>query len=92
VGRRQAVADRRPAIGNHDFDDGREAMPELPLLCANADAELPPSALIGELGVIGLTHPAVHELTRAPEPYATGGASTPPRCGATGRLGRRAAA
>jgi hypothetical protein len=60
------------AIGNHDFDDGREAMPELPfpVLCANADADLPPSVLVGELGVIGLTHPAVHELTRAPEPYA----------------------
>jgi len=60
------------AIGNHDFDDGLDAVPELPFpwLCANADAGLPPTALVGDVGVIGLTHPAVHTLTRAPAPHA----------------------
>src|SRR4051794_40643349 len=59
------------AVGNHDFDDGIEAVPELafPLLCANADAGRPATALIGDLGVIGLAHPQVDELTRAPTPY-----------------------
>jgi hypothetical protein len=59
------------AAGNHDFDDGIEAVPELPfpLLCANADAGLPATALVGDVGVIGLTHPQVHELSRAPRPY-----------------------
>jgi 2',3'-cyclic-nucleotide 2'-phosphodiesterase (5'-nucleotidase family) len=59
------------AIGNHDFDDGIDAVPELPfpLLCANADAGLPATALLGDVGVIGLTHPQVHEFTRAPAPF-----------------------
>jgi 2',3'-cyclic-nucleotide 2'-phosphodiesterase (5'-nucleotidase family) len=59
------------AVGNHDFDDGIEAVPELPfpLLCANAGVGLPATALLGEVGVIGLTHPQVHEFTRAPAPY-----------------------
>jgi hypothetical protein len=49
------------AAGNHDFDDGIEAVPELPfpLLCANADAGLPATAIVGDVGVIGLTHPQV---------------------------------
>jgi len=78
------------AIGNHDFDDGREAMPELPfpVLCANADADLPASALIGELGVIGLTHPAVHELAPlAPRPFADW--RVPEHAGALRRDGAR---
>jgi hypothetical protein len=59
------------AVGNHDFDDGIEAVPKLPfpLLCANADAGLSATVRIGDVGVIGLTHPQVHELTRAPAPY-----------------------
>ncbi len=59
------------AAGNHDVDDGIEAVPELPfpMLCANAGAGLPATALIGDVGVIGLTHPQVDELTRAPAPY-----------------------
>jgi hypothetical protein len=59
------------AAGNHDFDDGIEAVPELPfpLLCANADAGLAATAIVGDVGVIGLTHPQVDQLTRAPAPY-----------------------
>src|SRR5215210_9066963 len=51
------------AAGNHDFDDGVEAlrsaaaMLRFPLLCANVDVGLPGSALVdtaaGPLGVIG---------------------------------------
>src|SRR5688572_24946749 len=41
-----------------------------PVLCANLDVGLPPSALVpsdaGAVGVIGLTHPAVDRFTRAP--------------------------
>jgi len=69
------------AAGNHDFDDGVEALlaiaPRLgfPLLAANVDAGLPPATLIdtdaGPLGVIGITHPRVHELSGgAPAPVA----------------------
>ncbi|WP_028059824.1 metallophosphoesterase [Candidatus Solirubrobacter pratensis] len=59
------------AAGNHDFDDGREALPRLPFphLCANADVGLDATAMVGDLGVIGLTHSQVHCLAQAPEPY-----------------------
>jgi 2',3'-cyclic-nucleotide 2'-phosphodiesterase (5'-nucleotidase family) len=66
------------AAGNHEFDDG---VPDLlkatrvlpyPLLCANVDVGLPGSAIVetkaGALGVIGLTHPHVHRLSKAPAP------------------------
>ena len=66
------------AAGNHEFDDGVPALLEAdrrlpyPLLCANVDVDLPASALVetgaGPLGVIGLTHPQVHRLTKAPAP------------------------
>jgi hypothetical protein len=66
------------AAGNHEFDDGVPALLEAarllsyPLLCANADVGLPPSAMVetgaGPLGVIGLTHPHVHRLSQAPPP------------------------
>ena len=66
------------AAGNHEFDDGVPALLEAarrlpyPLLCANVDVDLPASALVetdaGLLGVIGLTHPQVHRLTKAPPP------------------------
>jgi len=66
------------AAGNHEFDDGVPALLEAarllpyPLLCANADVGLPATAMVetgaGPLGVIGLTHPHVHQLTKAPPP------------------------
>ena len=66
------------AAGNHEFDDGVPALLEAtrvlpyPLLCANLDVGLPASATVdtggGPLGLIGLTHPRVHRLSRAPPP------------------------
>jgi hypothetical protein len=63
------------AAGNHDFDDGVEALQRAaarlryPLLAANVDAGLAPAALLdteaGALGVVGLTHPRVDELSPA---------------------------
>ncbi len=69
------------AAGNHDFDDGLEALGaaaerlSFPLLAANVDAGLPGSVLLatdaGPLGAIGLTHPQVDELSAgAPQPFA----------------------
>src|SRR5829696_8973341 len=68
------------AAGNHDFDDGPQALLAaaewlaFPLLCANADAGLEPTALVetggGPLGVIGLTHPHVVLLSDVPRPRA----------------------
>jgi 2',3'-cyclic-nucleotide 2'-phosphodiesterase (5'-nucleotidase family) len=68
------------AAGNHDFDDGLDALqgvvPRLryPLLAANVDAGLPATALLdteaGPLGVVGLTHPQVDRLSpSAPRPF-----------------------
>jgi 2',3'-cyclic-nucleotide 2'-phosphodiesterase (5'-nucleotidase family) len=64
------------AVGNHEFDDGVEAMRaavarlRFPVLCANVDVGLDPCALVptdsGPVGVIGLTHPQVDRFTRAP--------------------------
>jgi 2',3'-cyclic-nucleotide 2'-phosphodiesterase (5'-nucleotidase family) len=64
------------AAGNHDFDDGLDALHDgvgqltYPTLCANADVGLPPTALLdtpaGGLGVIGLAHPEGHRFTAAP--------------------------
>jgi 2',3'-cyclic-nucleotide 2'-phosphodiesterase (5'-nucleotidase family) len=64
------------AVGNHEFDDGMEAMRaavarlRFPVLCANLDVGLDPSALVptqgGPVGVIGLTHPRVDVFTQAP--------------------------
>lgn len=62
--------------GNHDFDDGVDALVAgarqvpYPMLCANVDVGLPPTALLdtpaGPLGVIGLAHPDGHRFTAAP--------------------------
>jgi 2',3'-cyclic-nucleotide 2'-phosphodiesterase (5'-nucleotidase family) len=67
------------AAGNHDFDDGLPALQEgarslgYPMLCANVDAGLAPTALLetpaGPLGVIGLAHPQGHEFTPARPPF-----------------------
>ena len=68
-------------VGNHEFDWGlghlaehRHTLP-FPLMCANLDIGLPPTALLdteaGKVGFIGLTHPEVDAFT----PYAPG----PPR-------------
>jgi 2',3'-cyclic-nucleotide 2'-phosphodiesterase (5'-nucleotidase family) len=64
------------AVGNHEFDDGMEAMRagiarlRFPVLCANLDVGLDPCALVttdsGPVGVIGLTHPRVEVFTQAP--------------------------
>ena len=64
------------AAGNHEFDDGVDALLDaarslsFPLLCANVDIGLPPTALIetpaGAVGVIGLTHPHSDLHSRAP--------------------------
>lgn len=64
------------AAGNHDFDDGLDALRDgaarlgYPMLCANVDAGLPATALLdtpaGAVGVIGLAHPEGHEFTAAP--------------------------
>ena len=61
------------AAGNHDFDDGVDALLDgagplpYPMLCANVDVGLPPTALLdtpaGPLGVIGLAHPDGHRFT-----------------------------
>ena len=66
------------AAGNHDFDDGVGALHSaverlsFPLLAANVDAGLWPSVLFetaaGPLGVIGLTHPRVDELSGGAPP------------------------
>jgi 2',3'-cyclic-nucleotide 2'-phosphodiesterase (5'-nucleotidase family) len=68
------------AAGNHDFDDGVDALLaaarslSFPLLCASVDVDLPGAVTVpteaGPVGVIGLTHPACHELSRAPAPAA----------------------
>jgi hypothetical protein len=75
------------AAGNHEFDDGVPALLDaarqlpFPLLCANVDVGLPPTALVdsdaGPLGVIGLTHPQVDKFADAP----------PPACDWTDRIG-----
>jgi 2',3'-cyclic-nucleotide 2'-phosphodiesterase (5'-nucleotidase family) len=66
------------AAGNHDFDDGLDALAAgartlgYPMLCANVDVGLPPAALLetpaGPLGAIGLAHPQGHRFTPAPPP------------------------
>jgi 2',3'-cyclic-nucleotide 2'-phosphodiesterase (5'-nucleotidase family) len=88
VGPAMALLDSRPwsemadlpiaatAAGNHDFDDGVEALLDgarslsYPMLCANIDVGLPATALretpAGPLGVIGLAHPDGHRFTAAP--------------------------
>ena len=88
VGPAMALLDDRPwsaladapiaatAAGNHDFDDGVEALLDgarslpYPMLCANVDVGLPPTALLdtpaGPIGVIGLAHPDGHRFTPAP--------------------------
>jgi hypothetical protein len=68
------------AAGNHEFDDGVDALLEaarrlsFPLLCANVDVGLQPSTLLdtaaGRVGVIGLTSPNSHRYSRAPAPAA----------------------
>jgi 2',3'-cyclic-nucleotide 2'-phosphodiesterase (5'-nucleotidase family) len=64
------------AVGNHEFDDGvdalLEAVPRLsfPLLCANVDIGLPGSMVVdtdaGPLGAIGLTNPNSDAFSQAP--------------------------
>jgi 2',3'-cyclic-nucleotide 2'-phosphodiesterase (5'-nucleotidase family) len=64
------------AAGNHEFDDGLDALHAVslrfPLLCANADVGLPATAMIdtdaGPLGAIGLTHPQIHLSSSGPQP------------------------
>src|SRR4051795_458216 len=66
------------AAGNHDFDDGLEALRAgartlgYPMLCANVDAGLPPAALLetpaGPPGAVGLAHPPGHLFTPPPPP------------------------
>jgi 2',3'-cyclic-nucleotide 2'-phosphodiesterase (5'-nucleotidase family) len=68
------------AVGNHEFDDGVPALLEAaqtlsyPLLCANVDVGLPPTALldtpVGALGAVGLTHSESHRSSNAPPPTA----------------------
>jgi hypothetical protein len=59
--------------GNHEFDDGLEALHAAtarlpyPMLCANADVDLPATAMVGDVGVIGLTHPRCPDLSQCPE-------------------------
>ena len=68
--------------GNHDFDDGLDALHaaaarlSFPLLAANVDAGLEPTTVLeteaGSLGVIGLTNPRVDALSGgAPAPVET---------------------
>ena len=62
--------------GNHEFDDGLEALHEAarslsyPMLCANVEIGLPPTATLetaaGPVGVIGLTHPDSARFSSAP--------------------------
>src|SRR5829696_1790633 len=58
--------------GNHEFDDGLEALRaaaarlSYPMLCANADVGLPGTAVVGDVGVIGLTHPRCPDLSHCP--------------------------
>jgi hypothetical protein len=60
------------AAGNHEFDDGLDALHgaairlPYPMLCANADIGLPAAAMVGDVGVIGLTHPRCPDLTHCP--------------------------
>lgn len=66
-------------IGNHEFDwdlphlaEHRQQLP-FPLICANVDVGLPPTALlstpVGPIGFVGLTHPTVNAFTpHAPAP------------------------
>ena len=66
-------------IGNHELDWGMEHLAEhraalpFPLICANLDAGLPPTAIVptaaGPVGFVGLTHPQVDAFTHfAPAP------------------------
>jgi 2',3'-cyclic-nucleotide 2'-phosphodiesterase (5'-nucleotidase family) len=60
-------------IGNHELDWGMEHLAEhrgalpFPLICANLDAGLPPTAIVptaaGPVGFVGLTHPQVDAFT-----------------------------
>ena len=70
------------SAGNHDFDDGLDALQaaaarlSFPLLAANVDAGLAATTLLetsaGSLGVIGLTNPRVDALSEgAPAPVET---------------------
>jgi Calcineurin-like phosphoesterase len=82
------------AAGNHEFDDGLDALLAAalslgyPLLCANIDVGLPATALLdteaGPLGVIGLTHPQIHLSSRGLGRPTTGGCpSSRATCAAT---------
>jgi hypothetical protein len=63
-------------VGNHEFDWGMAHLAEhapalrYPLICANADVGLPPTALIGTeagaVGFVGLTHPDVDMFSPHP--------------------------
>jgi 2',3'-cyclic-nucleotide 2'-phosphodiesterase (5'-nucleotidase family) len=66
-------------VGNHELDWGIEHLAEhrlalpFPLICANLDLDLPPTALLptaaGPVGFVGLTHPRVSAFTPyAPDP------------------------
>ena len=73
------VADLPIAVttaGNHEFDDGLDALRDAarslsyPMLCANVEIGLPPTAMLetaaGGVGVIGLTHPDSVRFSSAP--------------------------
>lgn len=81
--------------GNHDFDDGVQALRAgaarltYPMLCANVDAGLPGTAMLdapaGVVGVIGLAHPRGDAFTAAPPALA----DWPERVGELARQLRR---
>src|SRR5215217_7889374 len=58
--------------GNHEFDDGLDALQSAaarlsyPMLCANADVRLAATAMVGDVGMIGLTHLRCPDLSRCP--------------------------
>jgi len=79
-------------VGNHEFDWGLAHLMEhgpavgFPLICANADVGLPPTALIpteaGAVGFVGLTHPNVSAFApSAPRPNPDLATSVPAHAG-----------
>lgn len=68
------------AVGNHELDDGLDALGKraaklpFPLVCADRDIGLPPTAMIetpgGLIGILGVTHRFIHKFSAA-SPSAT---------------------
>jgi 2',3'-cyclic-nucleotide 2'-phosphodiesterase (5'-nucleotidase family) len=77
------------AVGNHEFDWGAEHLrshapkTSFPLLCANAEAGLPPAAMIpteaGDVGFVGLTCPDPNIQPLAPRTRPRRGDRAPRR-------------